>query len=44
MCHKSKIRSGKTIRYKAEKAETPKHANAIPYKRSKYKDYRDYED
>lgn len=33
MCHGDKYK-GKTVRYKADK---PKHADAIPYKRSKNK-------
>lgn len=42
MCHGNKVRSSKTIRYKAE---NPQHANAVPYNRSKYKqDFRNYED
>lgn len=41
MCHGSKVKNGKTIGYKASK---PKHANAQPYSRSKYKqDFLNYE-
>lgn len=41
MCHGDKNKNGKTVRYKAGKS---KHANAIPYNRSKYKkDFQDYE-
>lgn len=41
MCHKDKATS-KAIHYKSDK---PRHANATPYKRSKYKkDFREYED
>lgn len=43
MPHKS-IRSGKTIRFKTD---SPRHANAIPYKRIKHnikvEDFDDYE-
>lgn len=40
MCHGDKC-NGKTIKYKAER---PRHKDAVPYKRTKSKDFREYED
>jgi len=42
MMRHNKYDSGKTIRFKVE---NPKHANAVPYQRSKQKiDFRNYEE
>ena len=41
MAHGKQFMTGKTVRFKTD---NPRHADATPYKRSKYKiDYRDYD-